>query len=133
MATPTTSEGSCGKCARLNAYKWFNTAYTDNIFLKAFCTTLVDPDIDLLSEPAIAARKCARCVLSWCESHKKETSDFFNKLQFQLCTCFVRHDKPSTQRERMWEAFSKIRSSNEFEEIWKQLFTDCETEASKTV
>ena len=59
--------------------KWFNTAfkYTDNIFLRAFRSILSDPDFDLPSEPAIAARESASCALSWCESHKEETRDFF--------------------------------------------------------
>ena len=42
--------------------------YTENILLKAFQSILSDPDFDVPSQPAIAARKSASLILSWCRT-----------------------------------------------------------------
>lgn len=108
---------------------------TDNsVLLKAFQSILSDPDFDIPSQPAIAARISASCALSWCESHQKETSEFLTALQGQLKTCLVSTaTKLSTRKERMWELFFKLRSSSKFIELWKEFLVRCGTDSKPAV
>ena len=104
------------------------------ILLKAFQSVLSDPHFDLPSQPALAARITARCALTWCESHGKEANEFLTRLQGQLKTCFVsRALKRGTRKERMWELFFKLRSSSEFEEMWKEFLVRCGTDSFAVV
>ena len=44
--------------------------------------------LNMLSHPALAARKTATTVVTWCESHSDKSKTFFSKLQQQVNVCF---------------------------------------------
>ena len=94
MASSSCSKNTYGKCIVVYEYNYTHDSglctlsYTDNLLLRAFQSILSDPDFDLPSQPAIAARTHARCAVSWCINHQDETSSFLSKLQSQLSTCF---------------------------------------------
>ena len=107
--------------------------YTENILLKALQQILTDPDFDIPSQPAIAARKSASLILSWCSTHHDETAAFLTKLQRHLLTCFTSTAKKmSTRKEWMWGLFT-LRGSPSFEAMWKEFLVGCGTDASATV
>ena len=137
MATSSCPRDTGGKCSVVNEYNYTHDnglIYTDNILLVAFQSILSDPDFDVPSQPAIAARKSASLILLWCTTHQDETSAFLSKLQIQLSTCFASTAKKlSTRKERMWELFFKVRSSPSFEDMWKEFLIACGTDASSAV
>ena len=74
--------------------------HAESILLKAFQSILSDPDFDVPSQPAIAARKSASLILLWCRTYQDETSAFLSKLQKQLSTCFASTAKNWAHKRR---------------------------------
>ena len=108
--------------------------YTENILLKTLQQILTDPDFDIPSQPAIAARKSASLILLWCSTDHDETATFLSKLQRQFSTCFTSTAKKmSTRKERMWELSFTVSSSPSFEAMRKEFLVGCGTDASATV
>ena len=93
LVVPETLGGKCSVVNECNYTHDNGLIYTDNILLVAFQSILSDPDFDVPSQPAIAARKSASLILLWCTTHQDETSAFLSKLQRQLSTCLCKYSK----------------------------------------
>ena len=90
------------------------------VLSSAFHSVLTDKAFDLPSPPAIAARESARRVLSWSSQDKDSFSKFASNLEQTLSSCFVNNcKKVSSKKERMWEKYYKIRSSDDYAAKWK--------------
>ena len=82
---------------------------------------LTDKAFDLPSPPAIAARESTKCVLTWSADNKDNFSTFALELEETLSPCFsTTCKKVTTTREKMWEKYYKIRSTDEFKAKWKR-------------
>ena len=132
MATANCSRDSVVVNEYNHMHDWFASTYLHR--KHPLQQILTDPDFDIPSQPAIAARKSASLILSWCSTHHDETAAFLTKLQRQLLTCFTSTAKKmSTRKERMWGLFFTLRSSPSFEAMWKEFLVGCGTDASVTV
>ena len=82
-----------------------------------------DEGFDLPSEKALRARLCAEKLLLWMTNKKEAAITFSDKLCSDLRTCILhQHNvKFRTLRQRMWENYYKLCSSDDFIDSWALL------------
>ena len=82
--------------------------------------TLKDDGFNIPSEPAMRARFMAERYLEWCmRGENKQDFELFSQgLVKNLEGCFSSQGSVKKRRERMWESFYKLCSSNEFIHKW---------------
>ena len=107
---------------------------TVDVLVRAFESVMTDDSFQLASAPAISARKGAEQVLTWYPSNKDKFASFGKCLFFTLEHCFIADNKKMrTRRERMWEKYYQLRSTDEFARNWETFLQLSGTEASPTL
>ena len=96
---------------------------------------LEDEGFQLPTEPARAAVKCAEGLLEWISDHPDMAANFASLLIGKIQGCIhgpKKLSKRSVQRgrEKMWESFYKLTSSEEFRKGWKMLLETVKVEAT---
>ena len=94
---------------------------------------LKDEAFDLPTAPAIAARKSAKCVLTWCTKNNEEMTAFAGQLTATLEVCFTDRKKVKIQKEKMWEQYYTLRATNEFADTWASFLRHSGAEPSQTL
>ena len=92
---------------------------------------LKDEGFSIPSAPAKRARRGAEIVLEWSDSNKVAWDLFSAKLFSDLNNCFESHTKLGKikkQREKMWEKYHKLRSSESFTTRWTTVLTQAKCE-----
>lgn len=98
----------------------------------AMNAVLEDDGFSLPSELARNARTTATRVMSWCDdpSNLPILTAFAQELLHLLEKCLTSRQSSQSQREKMWEAYHKLRVSAVFKSIWVHfLETSAATEA----
>ena len=73
-------------------------------------------------EPAATALRTAKCVLDWSSNHKEAMVSFEHRICSALRPCFNGAQIAMTSRkEAMWRAYLKVRTSQEFRLLWKDI------------
>ena len=73
-------------------------------------------------EPAATALRTAKFVLHWASDHEETMGSFEHRICSALCPCFNGAQIPTTgRREVMWRAYLKVRTSEEFRLLWKDI------------
>ena len=87
---------------------------------EAASLVLKDDGFNVPSEPARRARFMAERYVEWCvrAENKRDFELFSQGLVEDLEGCFSSQGSAKKRRERMWESFYKLRSSNEFIHRW---------------
>ena len=106
---------------------------TVDVLVKAFESVITDDSFQLPSGPATSARKGAEQILTWYPANKQKMASFQKSLIFTLNHCFTNDKKMQTRREKMWEKFYQLRSTDEFALSWKTFLQLSGTEASPTL
>ena len=78
----------------------------------------MDDSFELPTPPAIAAKKSAGLVLEWCTRNRDEAKVFAWQLVSTLKVCFSHDKKMKKQKEKMWEQYYVLRSTDEFADNW---------------
>lgn len=92
----------------------------------AVVLVLTDEGFSIPTDPAREARKTAEKLLEWSSENKAAWYEFAHKLITSLLGCFETHTNLSRikkQREKMWEKFHKMRSSESFTLDWDSFLT----------
>ncbi len=82
---------------------------------------LQDEGFKLPTLPAATAVKCANAFLQWMSINPGLAVMFENNLVGQLKRCFRTYRSVQVGREKMWESFYKLTSSDSFRDMWKRL------------
>ena len=98
---------------------------TAGMVYKAVSLVLTDEGFCLPTRPAKAAQQAAEKVLEWSADRENKTTWklFSDNLVTTLSTCFEDHvivGKFQKQRERMWERYHKLRSSDSYRATWSK-------------
>ena len=94
----------------------------------AVTLVLKDESFSLPSMPARAARDSAEKLLEWSAEQQNKTAwaAFAEELVrcLNCCFCESRSGCMRSTRERMWESFFKLRSSQAFKDLWAKFLRD---------
>ena len=106
-------------CGKLNPSELLHTAVV---------LVLKDDGFAILLTPAREARKSAETLLEWSSDSENKVAwyEFANKLITSLLGCFKTHinqRRIQKKREKMWEKFHNLRSSESFTTDWVTLLT----------
>ena len=84
---------------------------------------LRDDEFSLPLQPAMDARSCAESFMEWISKHDNllSATEFAKQLASSLCGCFSTSKSARISREKMWESYYKLCSSDEFKDKWVKI------------
>ena len=80
---------------------------------------LQDDGFNIPTLPAITAVRCAKEFLEWLSVNPESAVVFEYNLVHLLRGCFRTYRSVQVGREKMWESFYKLTSSDSFGDMWK--------------
>ena len=104
-----------------------------DVLIKAFQSVLTDESFDLPTSPAITARQSAESVLTWGTQNHDKMTIFAGQLMETLEICFTGHKKMKVRKEKMWEQYYQLRSTNEFAHNWEAFLKQSGAVPSQTL
>lgn len=87
----------------------------------AVAELLQDEGFNIPTVPATTAIECAKAFVEWMSINPGPADVFENNLVGQLKGCFRTYRSLQVGREKMWESFYKLTSSDSFRDMWKRL------------
>lgn len=81
---------------------------------------LSDEGFSLPTKPATDACMCAQKFLKWMSSNKQASSTFAKSIIKSLLLCFPERRSARMTREKMWQNYYQLRSSDDFVESWSE-------------
>ena len=82
---------------------------------------LQDDGFNIPTLPATTAVRCAKEFLEWLSVNPESAVVFEYNLVHLLRGCFRTYRSVQVGREKMWESFYKLTSSDSFGDMWKRL------------
>ena len=104
---------------------YLNAVITNNY--RHFCLRMAvvellqDDGFNIPTLPATTAVRCAKEFLEWLSVNPESAVVFEYNLVHLLRGCFRTYRSVQVGREKMWESFYKLTSSDSFGDMWKRL------------
>ena len=104
----------------------------EKMFLAAVTLVIKDDGFTVPSRPAVLARELAKTLLEWSlKTENKSTCLAFSaELIHRLEECFETRRSLRMRRERMWENYFKLRSSDDFKK-WVEVLSHCDASRNR--
>ena len=109
-----------------------STESGDDQLVKALQTVLEDETFKFNSKAAMEARQAAVLLLEWAKNLSR-IKQFLQQLQEKLEDCLKFLTPGSINRDRLWQSFFVLRSSDQFTTAWKDFLLTAKVNPTPTL